>query len=93
MIDPATGWFEITETKIERTDMVSNVVETTWLTRYPYPTQVVFDIGIEFMAEFTEMIASDYGVKKISITARHPQANIIIERVHQTIGDMIRLFE
>eukprot|EP00957_Ditylum_brightwellii_P089933 6849178-Ditylum_brightwellii.AAC.1 len=45
------------------------------------------------MVEFTEMIASDYGLKKKSITVRNPQANSIIESLHQTIGNMIRLFE
>eukprot|EP00957_Ditylum_brightwellii_P183788 13999315-Ditylum_brightwellii.AAC.1 len=45
------------------------------------------------MAEFTEMIASDYGVKKTPITTRNPQANSIIKRIHQTIGNMIRSFE
>eukprot|EP00957_Ditylum_brightwellii_P096817 7373380-Ditylum_brightwellii.AAC.1 len=45
------------------------------------------------MAEFTEMIASDYGVKKKTIAARNPQANSIIERIHQTIGNMIRSFK
>eukprot|EP00957_Ditylum_brightwellii_P104394 7950781-Ditylum_brightwellii.AAC.1 len=45
------------------------------------------------MAEFTEMIASDYGAKKKLIAARNPQVNSIIERVYQTIGDMIRSFE
>eukprot|EP00957_Ditylum_brightwellii_P019570 1475926-Ditylum_brightwellii.AAC.1 len=45
-------------------DLVSNVLETTWPIRYPYPTQVVLDRGTEFMAEFTEMISSDHGVKK-----------------------------
>eukprot|EP00957_Ditylum_brightwellii_P151771 11557374-Ditylum_brightwellii.AAC.1 len=38
--------------------------ETIWLTWHPYPTQVVLDRGTEFMAEFTEMISRDYGVKK-----------------------------
>eukprot|EP00957_Ditylum_brightwellii_P135759 10353613-Ditylum_brightwellii.AAC.1 len=75
MIDPATGWFDITEIKTKRANTVSNIVETTWLTRYPYPTQVVLDRGTEFMAEFTQMIASDYGVKMKPITARNPQAN------------------
>eukprot|EP00957_Ditylum_brightwellii_P014535 1094353-Ditylum_brightwellii.AAC.1 len=45
------------------------------------------------MAEFTEMISSDYGVKKKLITARNPQANSIIERIHQTIENMIGAFE
>eukprot|EP00957_Ditylum_brightwellii_P005655 431365-Ditylum_brightwellii.AAC.1 len=45
------------------------------------------------MAEFTEMIASDNGAKKKPIKARNPQANSDIERIHQTIGNMIRSFE
>eukprot|EP00957_Ditylum_brightwellii_P021543 1624214-Ditylum_brightwellii.AAC.1 len=45
------------------------------------------------MAEFTEMIASYYGVKKKPTTARYPQANSIIERIHQTIRNFIRSFE
>eukprot|EP00957_Ditylum_brightwellii_P179848 13700672-Ditylum_brightwellii.AAC.1 len=93
MIDPVTDWSDITEIKTKKVDVVSNVVETTWLTRYPYPTQVVLDRGTEFMAEFNEMIASDYGVKKKTITARNHQANSIIERIHQTVGNMIRSFE
>jgi hypothetical protein len=30
----------------------------------------------------------DYGVKKKPITTRNPQANAIVERVHQTIGNI-----
>ena len=45
------------------------------------------------MAEFSKMIQDDYGVKKKPITKRNPQANAILERVHQTIGNMIRTFE
>ena len=64
MIDPATGWFEIKEIKTKRADVIANIVETTWLTRYPWPTQIVLDRGKEFMAEFTTMIINDYGIKK-----------------------------
>eukprot|EP00957_Ditylum_brightwellii_P079929 6079218-Ditylum_brightwellii.AAC.1 len=39
MIDPVTSWFEIAEMKTQRADIIANIVETTWLTRYPYPTQ------------------------------------------------------
>eukprot|EP00957_Ditylum_brightwellii_P151962 11571846-Ditylum_brightwellii.AAC.1 len=45
------------------------------------------------MAEFNEMIASDYGVKKKPITTRNPQASNITERIHQAIGNMIRSFD
>eukprot|EP00957_Ditylum_brightwellii_P010633 805131-Ditylum_brightwellii.AAC.1 len=45
------------------------------------------------MAEFTEMITSDYWVKKKPITARNSQVNSIIERIHQTIDNIIRSFD
>ena len=92
MIDPATGWFEIAPIKTKRADYIANVIEQTWFTRYPWPSQVILDRGTEFMAEFTSMIEEEYGVTKKPITKRNPQANAIIERVHQTLGNMIRTF-
>ena len=42
------------------------------------------------MAEFATMIKEDYNVKRKLITACNPASNVIIERVHQTIGNMIQ---
>ena len=44
------------------------------------------------MAEFSKMVKKDYGIKMKPITTRNPQANAVVERVHQTIGNMIRTF-
>ena len=94
MIDPATGWFEIKNVPgTKRADIVANVIEQVWLNRYPWPEKVVLDRGGEFMDEFTRMIQDDYGLKKKPITKRNPQANAIVERVHLTIGNMIRTFQ
>eukprot|EP00957_Ditylum_brightwellii_P036434 2758683-Ditylum_brightwellii.AAC.1 len=93
MIDPVTSWFEISAIKLKRANTIANAVETIWMTRYPYTTQVVLDRGKKFMTEFSEMILKDYGVKKKPIAVRNPQANCIIERMRQIIGNMIRSFE
>ena len=45
------------------------------------------------MGEFAMMVKNDYGVKKKPITTRNPQANSIIERIHQTIGNIIRTIQ
>ena len=90
MIDPATSWFELRQIKNKTAINVANVVEQTWLTRYPWPTQIIFDRGTEFMGEFAKMARDDYGLKTKPITTRNPQANAIIERAHQTIGNMIK---
>ena len=39
------------------------------------------------------MIQNDYGIKAKPITARNPQANAIVEIVHQVLGNMVRTFE
>jgi Integrase zinc binding domain len=92
MIDPATGWFEMKEIQNKQAINIANIVEQTWLTRYPIPQILTYDRGTEFMAEFAEMIQNDYGIKRKGISVRNPQANAIIERVHQTIGNILRTF-
>ena len=94
MIDPATGWFEIHQYDDKKSITVANIAEQEWFSRYPWPTQVTFDRGSEFIGkDFQKMIKQDYGVKAKPITVRNPQANAIVERVHQVIGNMIRTFE
>jgi hypothetical protein len=39
------------------------------------------------------MIKEAYGVKAKPITVRNPQANAIVERVHQVIGNITHTFE
>jgi len=90
MINPATGWFEMREIPNKESITIANIVEQAWLTCYPWPTQVVFDRGKEFMGDFAKMVQSDYGVTKKPATTRNPQANSILERIHQTIGNMVR---
>ena len=94
MIDPATGWFEIHQYDDKRSITVANIAEQEWFSRYPWPTQVTYDRGSEFIGkDFQNMIKQDYGVKGKPITVRNPQANAIVERVHQVIGNIIRTFE
>ena len=89
MIDPVTGWFEIAEIPAKTADVVINVLEHTWLVRYPRPTEVIMDRGREFMAEVQSALKDEYGVKRKLITTRNPQANAMVERAHQTIHNMI----
>ena len=35
MIDPTTGWFDIAEIQNKHADVIANIVEQFWLTRYP----------------------------------------------------------
>ena len=93
MIDPATGWFEIHQYDDKRAITVANIAEEEWFSRYPWPTQVTYDRGTEFIGQEFQKMLDDYGIHKKPITTRNPQANAIVERVHQVIGNIIRMFE
>jgi hypothetical protein len=92
MIDPATGWFEIEQIQNETAAEVADTCKTTWFTQHPLPQRLTLDQSTEFMVEFAKIAKEDYGLKLKPITTRNPQANAIIERVHQTIGNIIRTF-
>ena len=49
MIDPITGWFEIAQYKDKREISSANLVETTWLSKYPRPIEITYDPGKEFI--------------------------------------------
>ena len=64
MIDPATGWIEIVPVDNKEPSTIAHIVETNWLCKYPWPQEIVYDRGTEFLKEFGEMIVKDYGIKK-----------------------------
>jgi hypothetical protein len=45
------------------------------------------------MAEFAKLCHEDYRLKHKPITMHNPQVNAIIERVHQTISNIIHTFD
>ena len=94
MIDPATGWFELHQYNDKKSITIANIVEQQWLSRYPWSIQVSMDRGSEFIGhEFKTLLKEDYGIKNKLITVCNSQANSIIERIHQTLGNIIRTFK
>ena len=63
-----------------------------WFCRYPRPVEVVYDNGSEFKLYFHHLL-DEYGVEKKPTTVKNPQANGILERAHQTFGNMLRTSE
>ena len=93
-MDPATGWFEITEVPtIDRSSArVSNLFNDVWLARYPRPHKVIFDNGSEFKKDFLPLL-KDFVIKPTATSVKNPQANAAVERIHQVVGNMMRTKE
>ena len=53
---------------------------------------MIYDNGSEFKLHFEDLCES-YGLKREPTSIRNPQANAILERVHQVVMAMIRTAE
>ena len=93
MIDPATGWSDVAEIPNKTAAEIRYITKKNWFNRYPFPQKIVFDSGTEFMAECAKMCQIDYGFKRKPITNRNHHSNAIMERIHKTIGNIIKTFD
>ena len=92
MVDPVTGWFELAPLYGAPTAFrAQQLLDNTWLARYPRPREIGFDNGGEFMAEFKDL-CNNMGLKQKPSLAWNPQSNAILERIHQVLADCIRSF-
>ena len=78
----------------KRAVTIANVVEQQWFSWYPWPIQITYDRGNVFLGHnLHKTILCNYGIKGKPITVRNPQANAIVEQIHQVIGNITRTFE
>ena len=63
--------------------MIENFVETTWLVWYPWPVEITYDQGGEFIGhEFKSiLIEQEYGIKIKPASSRNPQENETTEKI------------
>ena len=72
--------------------MISNLVSKTWFSSYPRCQYIIYDNGSKFKLHF-KAIYKSFGIKRKPTSVKNPQANAILERVHQVISTMLRTAE
>ena len=95
MIYPVTGWFEITQYDEKIAISIANLVYTTWLTRYPRPMEIIYYQGSEFIGHdlIKYLIEEGYRITSKPSTSDNPTSNTILERIHQFLGNLVRIFK
>jgi len=89
-IDRVTGLAELIRIDDKTAQHVAAKFDELWLSRYPRPYSCCHDNGGEFVGwEFQQLLA-DFGIKDVPTTSRNPASNGICERMHQTVGNVIR---
>ncbi len=62
---------------------VGTMINRTWFSPYPHNQYIVYNNGSKFKLHF-ETLCDSYGLKRKPTSARNPQTNAILKRVHQT---------
>jgi hypothetical protein len=72
--------------------MIAKLVYSTWFCRYPRCRNIIYDNGSEFKLHF-QSLCDSFGLKRKPTSVKNPQANAILERIHQTLANMMRTAE
>jgi hypothetical protein len=67
---------------------IAQLVNKTWLSRYPRCCYIIYDNGIKFKLHF-EYLCETYGIQRKPTRIKNPQANGILECLHQVLGQML----
>ena len=91
IIDTVTNLAELVRLNGKSSAHVSFMFETTWLARYPLPRTCIYDQGGEFIGQPFQQCLQRNGVHGHPTSTKNPQANAICERMHQTVGNSLRV--
>lgn len=89
-IDPVTNLVELIRIENKTAEHVAQQFANCWLARYPWPRKCVHDNGGEFIGWEFQQLLEQCGIIDAPTTSRNPQANAICERMHQTVGNVLR---
>ena len=90
-IELSTVWFDIAEVPIidKYSVRISKMFNGLWLSRYPRLRKIIFYNGSEFKRNFITLLR-DFSVKPTYPAIKNPQANSILERIHQVVSSMLK---
>ena len=91
IIDVCTHWVEIVPLQNKHSEDEALANDRTWLSHYTRLFEAIHDNVTEFSGEFIELHLC--GIKSKSTTIKNPQANAMLERMHQVLANHLRTLE
>jgi transposase InsO family protein len=85
IIDTTTYFPEIIRIHNCSAAHVGQQFKNAWLSRYPQPLQCIYDQGTKFTGAHFQATLCRHGIQAKPTTVKNPQANAVVECLHQTI--------
>ncbi len=89
-IDTVTNLVELIRVDNKYSETIARKYAQCWLSRYPWPQRCVHDPGTEFTGPEFKTLLKKCCIKDVCTSAKNPQANAVCERMHQTVGNVLR---
>ena len=86
--DDVSGWVEGRALKHNSSAAVAKFIFEDVICRHGYPERIVMDGGPENKKEVEDLLAA-HGIRRVPISAYHPQSNGLVERGHEPIVSSI----
>ena len=90
-IDTVSNLVELVRIDNKTSEHIARLYAQLWLARYPWPERCVHDNGGEFVGPEFQTLMQRCNIKDVTTSAKNPQANAVCERMHQTVGNVLRI--
>jgi len=90
IIDTVTNLVELVRVDTKASEHIARKYAQCWLSRYPWPQRCVHDPGGEFTGIEFQTLLENCHIRDVCTSAKNPQSNAICERMHQTVGNVLR---
>ena len=91
IIDQVTNFPEIIRLYNKTAAHAGTQLYNSWLSRYPRPVKCIFDQGSEFIEQGFQQVQQNHRIKPVPTSVKNPQANSVCERLHQSVGNVLRI--
>ncbi len=90
VIDTVTNLVKLIRIDDKRSNTVARKFAQFWLMHYPWPQHCVHDPGKEFTGPEFQTLLQDCHIRDVCTSAKNPLSNAVCERMHQTVGNVLR---
>jgi hypothetical protein len=90
VIDTVTNLVKLIRIDDKRSNTVVRKFAQCWLTHCLWPQRCVHDSGTEFTGPEFQMLLQNCHIRDVCTNAKNPQSNAVCERMHQTVGNVLR---
>ena len=89
-INTVTNLVELSRVDNKYSITVARKYVQCWLSRYLWPQRCRHDPGTEFTGPEFQTLLENCHIKDVCTSAKYPQSNAVCERMHQTVGNVLR---